>query len=87
MEVLGVDAVDRRERPAEHVIAALELARALDRDYVARLLYDADGARLAPLVLADAAGRLGGEVEADLAVADGRLDLTDGVGQPERLLL
>ena len=31
--------------------------------------------------------RLGGEVEADLAVADGGLDLADRVGEAERLLL
>jgi hypothetical protein len=65
----------------------VELARALDGDHVARLLDDADRGRLAPLVLADAAGGLGGEVEADLAVADRLLDLADGIGQRKRLLL
>jgi hypothetical protein len=65
----------------------VELARSLDRDHVARLLHDADRARLAALVLADAAGRLGGEVEADLALSDRLLDLADGIGKPERLLL
>jgi hypothetical protein len=65
----------------------MELTGALDRDDVARLLDHADRRGLPPLVLADAAGRLGGEVEADLAVTNGRLDLADGVGQPERLLL
>ena len=87
VKVLGIDAVDRRQRPAEHVIAAMELPGALDRDHVARLLDHADGGRLAPLVLADAAAWTRGEVEADLAVADGRLDLPDRVGEPERLLL
>ena len=42
---------------------------------------------LAALVLADAAGGLGGQVEADLALAHGLLDLADGVGQRERLLV
>src|SRR4029079_19533708 len=87
VEVLGVHSVDRRQRAAEHVVAAVELARALDRDDVAWLLDHADGGRLAALVLADAAGRLRREVEADLAVPDGRLYLTDRVGEAERLLL
>ena len=87
VEVLGVDAVDRRQRAAEHVVAAVELARALDRDHVARLLDHADRGGLAALVLADAAGGLGGEVEADLALPDGLLDLADRVGQRERLLV
>jgi hypothetical protein len=65
----------------------VELARALDRNHVAGLLDDADRGCLAPLVLADAAGRLRGEVEADLALADRLLDLADGVGQRQRLLL
>jgi hypothetical protein len=65
----------------------VKLAGALERDHVARLLDDADRGRLAALVLADAAGGLGGEVEADLAVPDRGLDLADGVGQRERLLL
>ena len=69
VQVLGVDAVDRRQRAAQHVVAAVELVGALDRDHVARLLDHADHGRLAALVLADAAGRLGGEVEADLALA------------------
>jgi hypothetical protein len=64
----------------------VELAGALDRDHVARLLDDADRRGLAALVLADAAGGLRGEVEADLAVADRLNDLADGVGQRERLL-
>jgi hypothetical protein len=55
--------------------------RALDRDHVAGLLDDADEAGVATLVLADAAARLVGEVEADLAEADALLDLPDRVGQ------
>jgi hypothetical protein len=51
------------------------------------LLDHADRRRLAALVLADAAGGLGCEVEAGLAMADGLLDLADGVGQRERLLI
>ena len=51
LQVLGVDAVDRRERAAEHVVAAAELVRALDRDHVAGLLDDADQRGVAALVL------------------------------------
>jgi hypothetical protein len=51
------------------------------------LLDHADGGRLAALVLADPAGGLGREVEADLAVADGLLDLADRIGQRQRLLV
>ena len=87
VEILGIDSVDRRQRAPEHVVAAVELAGALDRDHVARLLDHADGGPLAPFVLADAADRLRCEVEAHLAVADGGLHLPDGLGEPERLLL
>ena len=41
-EVLGLDAVERRERAAEHVVQAAVLVRALERDEVGRLLDDAD---------------------------------------------
>ena len=47
LQVLGVDAVDRRQRAAEHVVAAAVLVRALDRDDVAGLLDDADEAAVA----------------------------------------
>jgi len=77
LEVLGVDAVDRRQRAAEDVVAPAVLVRALDRDDVAGLLDDADQAAVAALVLADAAARLVGEVEADLAEPDALLDLAD----------
>jgi hypothetical protein len=81
LQVLGVDPVDRRQRPAEDVVAPAVLVRALDRDDVARLLDDADDRRVAPLVLADAAALLVGQVEAHLAQADALLDLADRVGQ------
>ena len=80
-QVVGVDAVDRRERAAEHVVAAAELVHALERDHVGGLLDDADHAGVAPLVLADPAARALGEVEADLAQADALLDLADRVGE------
>ena len=64
LQILGVDAVDRRQRAAEHVVAAAELVRALDRDHVRGLLDDADQLGVAPLVGADPATRPVGEVEA-----------------------
>ena len=80
-QVLRVDPVDRRERPAEHVVDAVVLVGALHRDHVAGLLDDADHLVLAPCVLADPAARLVGEVEADLAQADPLLDLDDRRGE------
>ena len=85
-QVLGVDAVDRRQRAAEHVVAPAELVRALDRDDVAGLLDDADHRAVTPLVLADRAARPLGEVEADLAEADLLLDVADRVGERDRVL-
>ena len=41
-QVVGADAVDRADRAAEHVVAAAELAGALDGDDVLGLLDDAD---------------------------------------------
>src|SRR5205814_319369 len=72
---------------AEHVVAAAELVRALDRDQVGGLLHDADHLGIPALVGADAADRSLGEVEADLAAPDALLDLPDRIGQRERLLV
>src|SRR5919199_2721208 len=54
-QVLGLDAVERRQRAAEHVVEAAELARPLDGDHVHRLLDDADHRGVAPRVAADRA--------------------------------
>ena len=87
LEVVGIDAVDRRQRAAEHVVAAAVLVRALDRDHVAGLLDDADQPGVAALVLADAAARAVGQVEADLAQPDPLLDLADRLGQRAGVLV
>ena len=63
VKVLRVHAVDRGQRAAEHVVAAVELPGALDRDHVARLLHHTDDGALATPVLADPAGRLDGEIK------------------------
>ena len=81
LQVLGIDAVDRRQRAAEHVVEAAVLVGALDRDHVGGLLDDADQRAVAARVLADLAARSLGEVEADLAEPDLLLDLADRVGE------
>ena len=43
-EIARLDAVERRERAAEHVVEAAVLVRALEREEVGRLLDDADRA-------------------------------------------
>src|SRR5215210_3341152 len=78
LEVARLDAVDRRERAAQHVVAPAVLVGALDRDHVARLLDDADQRRVAARVGADGAAGALGEVEADLAERDLLLDVADG---------
>ena len=57
--------VDRADRAAEHVVAAAELAGALDRDDVLGLLDHAQHGRVAPRVAADAALVVLGDVAAD----------------------
>ena len=69
LQVLGVDAVDRRQRSSEHVVDAVVLVRALHRDHVAGLLDDADQAVVAARVGADPAAGFVGQVEAHLAEA------------------
>jgi hypothetical protein len=85
-QILDADPVDRRKRAAKHVVEPVELVRALHGDDVAGLLDHADQALVAALVGADAADRLVGEVEADLAKADFLLDLADRVGQGEAFI-
>ena len=81
-QLVGSDAVDRRDRAAEHVVAAAELAGALDRDDVLVLLDHAQHARVAPRVAADPALLVLGDVEADAAELHLRLDLDQHVGEP-----
>ena len=86
-QVLGLDAVERRERAAEHVVEAAVLRRPLERDEVDGLLDDADRRAVAPRVEADRAELLLGEVAALAAEAHALLHLLDRVGERERLLL
>src|SRR6478609_4000559 len=81
-QLVGPDAVDRRDRPAQHVVAALELAGALDSHDVLVLLDHAQHRLVAPRVAADPALVVLGDVEADRAELHARLDLDQHVGQP-----
>ena len=76
-QVLGLDAVERRERAAEDVVEAAVLRRPLERDEVDRLLDDADRRPVAPRVEADRAQLVLGEVAALAAEADALLHLLD----------
>ena len=82
----GIDAVDRAERAAEHVVEAVVGVRALERDDVDRLLDDADRRVVAARVEADRAGLLLGQVPALAAEADALLHLGERRGERERLL-
>jgi hypothetical protein len=79
--VLRLDAVDGRQRTAEHVVEAPVLVRALDGDEVGRLLDDADHRPVAPRVQADLTHVFLSEVPALAAEADALLDLRDGGGE------
>src|SRR5438034_4295820 len=86
-EVRGLDAVERRERTAEHVVDATELVRALDGEEVGGLLNDADDGAIAPGIGADGAELLLRQGPALAAEADALLDLADRVGKGEGLLV
>ena len=83
----GLDAVERRERAAEHVVDAAVLVRALDREKVGGLLDDADDRPVAARVRADAAELLLGQIPALTAEPDSLLHLADRVCEREGLLL
>ena len=76
-QVVGAHAVDRADRAAEHVVAAAELAGALDGDDVLGLLDDAQDVVDAARVAADAAllglgDVVAGHAEADLLLHPGQ---------------
>src|SRR5262245_60316871 len=75
--MLGLDAIERRERPAEHVVEPAVLRRPLERDEVDRLLDDADDGAVAARVAEDLADVLLGQVPALAAETDSLLDLLD----------
>ena len=82
LQIVGTDALQRRQRAHQHVIDTLELARPLDRRDVLRLFDDADEVLVAVRARAVRA-RVGvGDAVADRAVGDAILQLADRVGQP-----
>src|SRR5439155_17425142 len=86
-QVLGLDAVERRERAAEDVVEPAILVCPLDGDQVDRLLDDADDRSVATGVLADRAELFLGQIPALLAEADALLHLLNRRGERERLVL
>ena len=85
-ELIGTNALQRRERAAEHVVEAAELARLLDGLNVRGLFHDANDCAVARGAGAEVA-RIGvRDVVADRALADFFLGFADRVGKRERLL-
>src|SRR5699024_162083 len=80
-QVIGADAVDRIDRPAEHVVPPAEFPGALDGHHILGLLHDAQQAGVAARVAADAALGLFGDVAADLAEPHAGLHLGQCGGQ------
>src|ERR1700744_4346845 len=81
-QLVRADPVDRADRPAEHVVAAAELADLLHRGDVLGLLHDADHREVAPRVQADPALLRLGHVAAGLAEPDLLGHLDQRVRQP-----
>src|SRR5262245_49832027 len=70
LDVLRPDPVQRRERAEQHVVAALELTRALEGEEIVRLLDHAETPGVSRGIPADAAGILLGDVPAARAMHD-----------------
>ena len=80
-QLVGPDALQRRERAHQHVVGAVVVAAPLDGQHVGRLLHDADHPAVARLVGADRARVDIGHVVADGAVGDAVLDVADRLAQ------
>jgi hypothetical protein len=72
-KILRADAVERRQRAAQHVIARVDDRGALQRPEIGNVLDDDDGRRIPPRILADGAGIAGVDVAAGRA-DDDRID-------------
>src|SRR5262245_7829935 len=79
LQVFRTDAVERRERAEQHVVAAAVLSRALHRQKIVRLLDDAEHVAVTGGVGTDTAGILVGDVVAGLAGDDALLDADEGL--------
>jgi hypothetical protein len=69
-QILGADAVERRQGSAQHVIAAAKGAGAFERPKIREILDDADDAVFTPGVAADRTGLDRVEIAADRARAN-----------------
>ena len=69
-QVVGTDALERRQQAVQHVVAAAEVPAAIDRDQVRRRRDHADRVGLAPRVAAQRARIVLGHVHADRAQPD-----------------
>src|SRR5207249_3121979 len=87
LEVVGADAVHRRDDAMEHVVEAAKAARALDGEDVERLFDDADDAAVAAVVAADVARIRFGDVLTDRAEDRTFLQLDDRVGEAEGIVV
>jgi len=86
-QVARLDAVERREGAAEHVVEAAELRRPLERDHVNRLLDHADERVVPACVEADCADFFFGEVPALAAETHAFLHLFERRRERERFVL
>ena len=82
LELVGTDAVDRRERPLQDVVAPADYTRPLEREDVHRLLHDAEQRRIPSRVGAERARLRLGHGAADLAVGDPGLEVEYRLRQP-----
>ena len=69
-QIVRADAVERRQRAAEHMVARIDGVRALQRPQVGDVGDHDDGRGVAPRVGADRAGILRVDIAADLAHLD-----------------
>ena len=86
LELIGTDAVQRRQRSMENVIAAAELARPLDGEQIGHRLDDAEQLRVALGIGADCARILRGEIAARRAQAHFAFERRERLGQLARVL-
>ena len=70
IEIRRADAIERRKRPAQHMIARVERRSALQRPEIGDGLDDDEQGRVAPLVAADRAGVKRVDIAADAADDD-----------------
>src|SRR5262249_47616493 len=85
-QLVGTDALDRRDRALQHVITTTELMRAFDGDDVTRILHDTEDACVAPIVETDGAQLADADVEALPAPRDAFLRFGDRAREPARVL-